>query len=79
MRFRLLLRELSYKAEYWLYARLQNLWETAMRTFKARVKPAGSGSSMEVTVQAKSYFDAKAMLEAQYGAGSIVSGPMETR
>lgn len=79
MRFRLLLRELIYKAVFGFCGRLQNLWETAMRTFKARVKPAGSGSSMEVTVQAKSYFDAKAMLEAQYGAGSIVSGPMETK
>ncbi len=50
-----------------------------MKTWKARVKPAGSGASMEVQVQAKSYFDAKAMLEAQYGKGSITNMPMEVR
>lgn len=48
-----------------------------MKTWKARVKPAGSSASMEVQVQAKGYYDAKAMLEAQYGKGSITIGPME--
>ena len=50
----------------------------AIKTFKARVR-LSNGSSQEVTVQADDYFKAKAMLEAQYGKGSISSGPMETR
>lgn len=48
-----------------------------MKTWRARVRIGGS--STEVQVQAQSYFDAKRILEAQYGAGSITFGPTETR
>lgn len=80
MRFRLLLSKSALRAE-----NVEAVWhvisnlEDFMKTWKARVKPAGSGASMEVQVQAKSYFDAKAMLEAKYGKGSITNGPMEAR
>jgi hypothetical protein len=43
-------------------------------TYKAKVK-LSNGSIQEVTVQADSYFNAKAMIEAQYGRGRIFSGP----
>lgn len=46
-----------------------------MKTYRARVKVGGS--SREVRIQAGSYFDAKALLEAQYGKGCITFGPVE--
>ena len=46
-----------------------------MRTkWKARVK-LPNGASQEVVVEADSYFNAKAMIEAQYGKGCITIGP----
>jgi hypothetical protein len=50
----------------------------ATRTWKAKVK-LPNGAWQEVTVQADSFFNAKAMLESQYGKGSVVSGPTEVR
>jgi hypothetical protein len=44
------------------------------RTFKATVK-LPNGLHQEVFVQADSQSNAKAMLEAQYGRGSILAGP----
>lgn len=54
----------------------------AIKTYKARVKiKTGQSSStvQAVTVQADSPFNAKAMLEAQYGKGCIMSPPVESR
>ncbi len=48
----------------------------AAKRWKARVR-LSNGSSQEVQVQADNYFNAKAMIEAQYGKGSIASGPTE--
>jgi hypothetical protein len=48
------------------------------KTYEARVK-LQNGSVQKVTVQADSPFNAKAMLEAQYGKGSIFSFPTEVR
>jgi hypothetical protein len=48
----------------------------ATRTYKARVK-LPNGSSQNVTVQADSASNAKSMLEAQYGKGSVLSTPTE--
>ncbi len=45
-----------------------------MKTFKAYVKV--NGVSREVRIQAKSHGDAKSLLEAQYGKGSVSGGPM---
>lgn len=47
-----------------------------MTTFKARVR-LSDGSTQKVTVQGDDYFKAKAMLELQYGKGSIVVPPNE--
>jgi hypothetical protein len=41
---------------------------------KARVKLAKAGTQ-EITVQADDYFKARAMIEAQYGKGCIITGP----
>jgi hypothetical protein len=49
----------------------------ATKTFKAKIKLT-NGSVQEVKVQADSFFNAKAMLEAQYGKGSIFIGPTES-
>jgi hypothetical protein len=46
------------------------------KSWKAKVR-LSNGSIQEVTVQADSYFNAKAMLESQYGKGSIFSGPVQ--
>lgn len=48
-----------------------------MKTYKARVRL--SGRTIEVQVQARGSLDAKALLEAQYGKGSVVFGPIEAR
>lgn len=48
-----------------------------MKTYKAHVRM--SGRTVEVQVQARNPLDAKAMLEGQYGKGSVVIGPMEAR
>lgn len=50
----------------------------AVKTYKAKVK-LSNGSVQDVTVQADSPFNARAMLEAQYGTGSIFSFPSEVR
>lgn len=45
----------------------------ATKTYSAKIRL--KSGIQEVTVQADSYFKAKEMLEAQYGKGSIFSGP----
>jgi hypothetical protein len=47
-----------------------------MYTFKARVK-LSNGTIQEVRVQADNSNNARAMIEAQYGKGSINSGPFK--
>jgi hypothetical protein len=42
------------------------------KRWKARIR-LSNGSSQEVVIEADNYFNAKAMLEAQYGAGSVIS------
>jgi hypothetical protein len=46
----------------------------ATDTYKARIK-LSNGSTQEIRVQADSSFNAKAMIEAQYGKGCILNGP----
>lgn len=49
-----------------------------MKTFKANVKL--NGRYVEVQVQARNQLDAKAMIEAQYGKGSMMGNiPSEVR
>jgi hypothetical protein len=50
----------------------------ATKTWTAKIK-LKNGAIQEVTVQADSFFNAKAILESQYGKGSIWSGPLEAR
>jgi hypothetical protein len=50
----------------------------ATKTYKATIRLQGAGLQ-EVTVQANDYFKAKAMLETQYGKGSLFNGPTEVR
>lgn len=45
------------------------------KMWKASIK-LGSNGSQWVVVQADTYFKAKALLEAQYGVGSISMGPV---
>lgn len=44
-----------------------------MKTYKANVRI--NGRMVEIRVQARSSMDARAMIEGQYGNGSIVTGP----
>lgn len=44
----------------------------AISTYKARVK-LSNGGQQEVQVQADSYSNAKAMIEAQYGKSNVIS------
>lgn len=44
-----------------------------MKSYKAKVKM--DGRYVEVVIQAQNIMDAKSMLEAQYGKGSITNGP----
>ena len=39
----------------------------AQKTFKAKITPAAGGSPVEVTVPANDPFQAKKMIESQYG------------
>lgn len=48
-----------------------------MKTFKAYVRI--SGRNTEVRIQARNVMDAKDLLEAQYGKGSVIQGPTEVR
>ncbi|MDB4989911.1 MAG: hypothetical protein JWN04_5089 [Myxococcaceae bacterium] len=48
----------------------------SIKKYKAHVKPNG-GASVEVRIEAKSQHDAKALLEGQYGKGSVVGSPHE--
>jgi hypothetical protein len=50
----------------------------ATRTWSAKIK-LPNGSVQEVIVQADTSWNAKAMLESQYGKGSIVIGPFAVR
>jgi hypothetical protein len=47
----------------------------ATKTYEATVR-LGNGSSQKITVQADTLNNAKAMIESQYGKGSISFGPM---
>ena len=47
-----------------------------MQAWKARVRPGGKGSVVDVQIHANSNFDAKKLLEAQYGKGSVIGMPM---
>lgn len=44
-----------------------------MKTYKANVRI--NGRMVEVRVEARNSIDARAMIEGQYGKGSIVNGP----
>lgn len=46
-----------------------------MKKFKARVRV--NGNQIEVRIEARNQSEAKALLEAQYGKGSITFGPVE--
>lgn len=48
------------------------------KTYKAKVR-LPNGSVQEVRVEADSSLNARSMLEAQYGKGSIFSSPTEAR
>ena len=50
----------------------------SLKKYKAKVKLANN-SVQEIVVQADTYFNAKAMIESQYGKGKIFSGPVETK
>jgi hypothetical protein len=50
----------------------------ATKTFKAKIK-LKTGFLQDVTVQADNFMNAKAMLESQYGVGSVIWGPVESR
>jgi hypothetical protein len=56
----------------------RELEASEMKTFKANVKL--NGRYVEVQVQARNQLDAKAMIEAQYGKGSMMGNiPSEVR
>lgn len=56
----------------------RKLEASGMKTFKANVKL--NGRYVEVQVQARNQLDAKAMIEAQYGKGSMMGNiPSEVR
>lgn len=46
----------------------------ATKTYKARIR-LSSGGGQNITVDADSAYNAKQMIEAQYGKGCILSGP----
>ena len=48
-----------------------------MKTYKAQIRIGGR--TTEVRIQARNPLDAKALLEVQYGRGSVAFGPMEVR
>ncbi len=48
----------------------------AKYTYKARIRLSNS-QTQEVTVQADSQWNAKLLLETQYGKGSVVSPPTQ--
>ncbi|WP_428489512.1 hypothetical protein [Rhodopila sp.] len=48
-----------------------------IHTFTAKIKL--KSGVQEVTLQADNYFKAKEMLEAQYGKGTIFSGPVQKK
>jgi len=50
----------------------------ATKTYKAKIR-LPSGRTQEVTVEADNTYNAKEMLEEQYGQGSIFSPPTEVR
>lgn len=50
-----------------------------MKTFEAQIRLPNSTQWTKVRVQANSSFDARNQLEAQYGKGSIQTGPTEVR
>jgi hypothetical protein len=52
----------------------------AQKMFKAKITPAAGGSGVEVTVPANDSFQAKKMIEAQYGpVKAWWSNPKEIR
>lgn len=48
-----------------------------MKTFKATVRV--NGRHIPIVTQARQLMDAKDLIEAQYGRGSISIGPVEVR
>jgi hypothetical protein len=50
----------------------------AIKTWKAKIRLT-NGSIEEVLIQASNSFNAKAMLETQYGKGCIYTGPTEVK
>ncbi len=44
------------------------------RKWKARIR-VSNGAIQEITVEADNFFNARALIETQYGAGCIFSGP----
>lgn len=50
-----------------------------MATYKTRVKPGGKGTSIAVTIEAKTATDAKRLLEGQYGKGNVIGSISRVR
>lgn len=50
----------------------------AIKNYKAKIK-LPNNSVQEIVIQADIYFNAKAMIESQYGKEKIFSGPVETK
>ena len=53
--------------------------ELTMATYKTRVKPGGKGTSIAVTIEAKTATDAKRLLEGQYGKGNVIGSISRVR
>jgi hypothetical protein len=52
----------------------------AQKMYKAKISPAAGGSGVEVTVPANDMFQAKKMIEAQYGpVKTWWSGPTQAK
>lgn len=51
-----------------------------MSTWKVRVKPGGSGSAINIQIQAdtNNSNDVRRLVEAQYGKGSVVGVPQRS-
>lgn len=48
----------------------------ATKTYKAKIKLT-NGNSQDITIEADSPQNAKAMIESQFGQGSIIAGPIQ--
>lgn len=54
---------------------LLHQWRKMMKTWKARVKIQGRTLPVEVTVTARDRYDARSLLEHQYGKNSLTGDP----